>query len=605
MSTKLVLEVSINAGCCSLSIQTYSICCDAGTFPLELFELHKTLEKLHLSWNLLIGTIPSAIDRLSFLTEFHVAGNDFHGTLPASIGYMENLEKIRLDETLISGVLPAKELSYLPRLQSFSASRDAKSGRKIVGNLPAFDKVPSLDSLFLNGQELSGSIPQNFLSSSVDIREVVITDNELTGAVPLQLDSLENVNLELAGNRISDLPKQFCDNGSWMRGNVAKFNDSCDAILCAPGSYNRYGRSIDEDTQCTPCDNTNIALAPYFGSTTCEAPKDQRSILTELFNACQGRQWYRNDYWTSNADVCDWYGVGCDNGQVVLLNLDSNNLKGRIPSSVFRLPKLQVLWLNSNRVTLDFSNIYQATNLLDLRLDSTGLHSIDGIGQARSLTALSLAFNGIRGRFPAEIFQLQNLRYLVMNSNVMTGLLPNVFGNLRYLRYLKLDRNIFVGPIPSFQDSPSLTHLYLGANELSGTIPNSLLGGVASTAAVRIDLSRNRLEGTIPDSLARFEDLRLLDLTQNEITAIPELLCSKKDLNDGAVGKYGCDAILCPAGTVNSVGRRQDELPCKSCRENDPDQLGQAVCGDTTSGSLAIKVAFSFISAMACLFEIM
>ena len=577
----------------------------AGTFPVEVLELHATLEKLHLSWNMLVGTIPLSIDRLSLLTDLQIAGNDFHGALPSGIGVLENLEKLRIDETLISGILPAAELSYLPRLQSFSASRDVKSGRKIVGQLPPFDKVPSLESLFLNGQDISGPIPSNFLSSSIYAREVILTDNEITGTVPLELDTHENINLELAGNMISSLPQTFCDNGSWMRGTVGKLNNSCDAILCAPGTFSRYGRAASNEDACLPCDDHNTAIAPFFGSTTCEAPPaDQRSILLELFHSCQGRSWYRNDYWASSANVCDWYGVGCDDGEVVLINLDSNNLRGRIPSSIFRLGKLQVLWLNSNRVTVDFTNIYQATNLLDLRLDSTGLRSIEGIGQARSLTALSLAFNGIRGRFPAEIFQLGNLRYLAMNSNVMTGLLPNVFGNLRYLRTLKLDRNIFVGPLPPLEQSPALTQLYLGSNELSGTIPHNLLGGLASQApTIQIDLSRNRLEGSVPESLGRFEQL-ILDLTQNEITEIPSELCAKRKWNDGSVGKYGCDAILCPVQTANPAGRRQDNLPCHICRENDSNHLGQAVCGGTSgstrmhlalTGYLSIAIAFCLV----------
>lgn len=549
---------------------------------------------------MLVGTIPAVIDRLSKLADFQITGNDFHGTLPSGIGFLENLEKIRMDETLISGALPATELSYLPRLQSFSASRSVKSGRKLTGEIPPFDKVPALESLFLDGQDLSGSLPHNFLSASIYVREVVLTDNEITGSLPLELDTHENVNLELANNKISSLPVAFCDNDSWMQGNVGTlsnlngssmqghnggFNNSCDAIMCAPGTFNRYGRAVNADEMCQPCDGQNVELAPYYGSITCEAPADQRSILIDMFNSCQGKQWYRNDYWGSAADVCDWYGVGCNNGDVVLINLDANNLRGHIPASVFRLPKLQVLWLNSNRVSVDFANIYEATNLLDLRLDSTGLRSLEGIGQAQSLTVLSLAFNGIRGRFPSEIFRLNNLRYLAMNSNVMTGLLPNLFGNLRYLRTLKLDRNIFVGPLPPFEQSPAMTQLYLGANELSGTIPHSLLGGLSSQApAIHVDVSRNRLEGSVPESLGRFENL-VLDVTQNQITEIPSTLCSKSNWNNGNVDKYGCDAILCPARTSNSAGRRQDNLPCRPCHHIDSDHLGQTVCGGATSGA--------------------
>jgi Leucine-rich repeat (LRR) protein len=574
-----------------------------GTFPKEVFDFQKTLERLHLSWNMLVGTIPTAISQLSTLTDLQITGNDFHGPLPSEIGYLESLEKLRLDETLISGVLPTTELSYLPRLQSFSASRDSKSGRKLEGSLPSFDKVPNLESLFLDGHDLSGSIPNDFLSASTYAREVVLTDNQLTGTVPLELDAHDDINIELADNKITGLPVQFCDNGNWMRGNVANFNNSCDAIMCPPGTFNRYGRSLDDDTVCEPCNGGDQSMAPFYGSTTCEEPIDPRTILTELFNACQGHQWHHNDYWLSAANVCDWYGVGCHNGEIVLLNLDSNNLRGQVPSSLFRLTKLQVLSLSSNHITVDFSNVGDAINLMDIRLDSTGLQTVEGIGQAKALTALSLSFNGIRGRFPLEILQLGNLRYLAMNSNSMTGLLPTSFGELRYLRTLKLDRNVFVGPLPSFSESPALTTLDLGSNEFTGTIPSTLLAGVAGkTPMMKIDLSRNRLEGSIPASLVRFDHM-VIDLAENHLTDISPALCLKNNWNDGNVGKYGCSAILCPPKTSNPTGRRQASLPCRKCRANDSDHLGKVVCGDsaasTTAGRSGLLVALGLLTT-AC-----
>jgi len=49
-------------------------------------------------------------------------------------------------------------------------------------------------------------------------------------------------------------------------------------------------------------------------------------------------------------------------------------------------------------------------------------------------------------------------------------------------------------------------------------------------------------------------------------TNMSEELCFKKKWNDGDVGRYGCDGLICPPGTYNNLGRRnEDENLCKTC----------------------------------------
>jgi hypothetical protein len=92
-------------------------------------------------------------------------------------------------ENFFSGQIPT-ELSSLPRLKGLSFSRLVKSGRKLSGGLPAFDKTPQLQSLVLNGNELTGSIPSNFMSSASGARFVDLSSNFLTGSVPVGLDTI-------------------------------------------------------------------------------------------------------------------------------------------------------------------------------------------------------------------------------------------------------------------------------------------------------------------------------------------------------------------------------------------------------------------------------
>lgn len=557
-----------------------------GPFPQELISI-TTLESLHLNWNFLIGTLPTNIGALNKLKYLHLAGNDFHGSIPSSIGLLTKLEELVLGNCLLSGTLPASELSRLPQLEYLSIGRTAKSGRKIAGPLPAFNKVPMLDFLSLESNELTGSIPSDFLASSTEIQEVVLNHNNIVGEIPVGLAPRTSLRLSIMDNEVSAVPQEYCTNNYWVKESISIFNNSCDALLCAPASANDFGRGVDLNNPCIPCNNTKGA--PFYGSTTCDSQPDERAVLVDMFQQLNGPKWYRNDYWLSPTSVCDWYGVMCDRGRVMAINLELNNLRGIFPSQVFRLPKLQMLWLNNNNLQIDFTDIGQAKNLLSLRIESTGFKSMDGIGQATSLTALSIAYNQLTGAFPNELLLLENIRYLNLNSNAFTGPLPASLGTLRYLRNLQLNHNLFNSSLPSFADSQSLSQISMSGNKLTGTIPTDFIRSVPTNLPLRIDLSNNLLEGSIPAVLGRFEQANF-SLKQNRFTSLHPSLCNKTSWNGGDVGWYGCDAILCPFGTSSTIGRHSKDNPCISCAQADSQYLGQDACGSSKESSASWRM---------------
>jgi hypothetical protein len=58
---------------------------------------------------------------------------------------------------------------------------------------------------------------------------------------------------------------------------------------------------------------------------------DELQILYDLYDSTDGDNWYFNTNWKSDLPLENWYGVDIyDNGQVHLINLDSNNLHGMI-----------------------------------------------------------------------------------------------------------------------------------------------------------------------------------------------------------------------------------------------------------------------------------
>jgi Leucine-rich repeat (LRR) protein len=507
----------------------------SGEFPSELFELSDSLESLDISNSYIVGTLPSLIGTLTNLKRLSATSNDFHGTIPSEIGQLSILEEFDLSENLLSGPLPNKELSSMTRLRNLSLSRKAKSGRKLSGPLPSWEtSMLAIEMIQLDGNELTGTIPENFLASSSRVQSVNISGNRFTGALP------------------STLPFVL------YAGNVS------DKLIQEP----------------------NV---------------DEGQVLTEIFELCGGAKWLRRDYWMSKVDFCSWHGVGCsDDGRVILLNLQSNNLVGVMPKSVFNLPRLEILWLSKNpALEVTFENVTFSGVLRDLGLASTTLPSLRGLGRAKSLTSVDASNCSLGGTFPLEILELENLRKLSLSDNALEGSFPPSLASLPYLRILDAENNQFSGSLPSFRDSITLRLIRLGYNKFQGNIPDIFLERVPSFAAPKIFLAGNQLTGPLPQDWKRLENLTL-DIRDNLIDAIPNVFCLKAGWNDGAVGRYGCGALACPPGKANRHGRQSPEYPiCVTCPAAKR-FFGQTDCAaDHVSHHVVFKFCLSLLLFMS------
>ena len=404
---------------------------------------------------------------------------------------------------------------------------------------------------------------------------------QISGAVPQELaDGLPPFQMELEGNEIVSLSDSFCEKKSMMSGAVAKFG--CDAILCKPGSASQFGRQNSTDSNCEPCDD-----AKFWGSTQCGNEFSEKKILMKFYESCIGEKWYQKSNWNDDGiSICKWQGISCnDDGQVNAIRLGSNNLGGSPPPELFDLPKLRWLWLHSNPMQFSFESIGSAKELIELRLDSTELFSLQGIGAAASLEILDLRFNNIK-EIPEELLQLTQLESLSIANNEIYGKLPNNLDNLKNLKALRLGSNKIFGKLPSFEGFTRMQVLDLSQNDLSGTIPSSFMINRAGIFLhLEINLASNELTGAVPVELDKFQALTLY-LRDNKFTGIPEELCDddNSQWNSGGVGKYQCDAILCPPGKYSSLGRQRDEKTvCTNCDKSI--YYGQSFCGEEKAAS--------------------
>eukprot|EP00978_Attheya_sp_CCMP212_P004240 scaffold9310_cov51-Attheya_sp.AAC.4 len=140
--------------------------------------------------------------------------------------------------------------------------------------------------------------------------------------------------------------------------------------------------------------------------------------------------------------------------------------------------------------------------------------------------------------------------------------------NLHTLRIDQTDKSGdgITGKLPSFNGMIKLRELSLSSNSISGVIPSNFLSGITDKSEpLEINLSFNNLSGSIPVDLKEFIAIDL-NVVQNEISGIPDVLCSKSIWMNGEVGLVkSCDAIMCKPKFWSLSGRASYKKPCRDC----------------------------------------
>ncbi|MEJ2759721.1 MAG: hypothetical protein P8046_14675, partial [Anaerolineales bacterium] len=80
-------------------------------------------------------------------------------------------------------------------------------------------------------------------------------------------------------------------------------------------------------------------------------PVDQCEALVAIYQSTHGDDWDNQTGWLEDENVCNWYGVSCNGGTIVALDLFGNNLSGPLPLEIGGFPDLKTLTLNDNSLT--------------------------------------------------------------------------------------------------------------------------------------------------------------------------------------------------------------------------------------------------------------
>ena len=240
-----------------------------GPFPHEVFRLKK-LKVLRATYNHgITGTLPTEVGQLTHLRELEFSYNSFTGKIPSELGLLTQAEFVSLDDNKFEGRLPP-ELQNMVNLQYLSINNERNNSGYITGNLHSFPDCTNLKELYLNGNGLSGTIPADLLANSEVLdKEVTISleYNDMRGKIPEDLTRFEKLNLELKGNKFTNISNKVCNKKKWMKGMVAEYG--CAAILCPEGTSNVFGREV-RNHPCIPCPNGELD-APHLGSFNCRS----------------------------------------------------------------------------------------------------------------------------------------------------------------------------------------------------------------------------------------------------------------------------------------------------------------------------------------------
>ncbi|MDE0257186.1 MAG: Ig-like domain-containing protein [Gammaproteobacteria bacterium] len=276
-------------------------------------------------------------------------------------------------------------------------------------------------------------------------------------------------------------------------------------------------------------DDAPEPLSPFtetVPSAQASLAEPDRAALVEFYHATGGDQWRRRGGWLSDDPIGTWHGVRVEGGRVVRLELNDNNLRGRLPKVVAELSGLRVLRLDLNRLWGrippewgDLSELREL-GLLSNLLSGTIPSELKRLSR---LQVLELRYAGLEGPLPAWLGELTDLYELGLSGNYFDSPIPPELGNLRNLSTLYLSDAEVWGPIPpELGNLSKLRDLSLTDNHFSGPIPPEL-GRLAGLR--RLFLSRSNLSGPIPSELGNLTDLDVLWLDDNNLAGpIPEAL---------------------------------------------------------------------------------
>ncbi|KAM7473904.1 hypothetical protein LguiB_021147 [Lonicera macranthoides] len=415
-------ELSRLANLCFISLGENNL---TGTIPSSLFNI-STITDFFTTVNQLTGTLPANIGlTLPNLQRFGFGVNNFHGEIPGSFSNASQLQILDLSRNMLTGQVPAN-LGSPQNLQWFNIEKNLL-GTNATDNLSfitSLSNCTNLQGLSLSVNNLGGEIQSSIGNLSIQLNELYLGYNHISGIIPAAIESLANLYiLQLANNLLSGpIPNSFGKlqnlqvlalNGNKLQGQIPSSLGNITPLYVLALSDNMLeGNILASIGNCKKLNQLDLSHNNLIGP----IPDNVVSIFSLSF----------------------------------VLNLSRNSLTGSLPVAVGRLKNINALDVSNNKFTGSIP---------------------ETIAACLSLEYLYIQGNFFQGIIPSVLAALEGIRELDFSRNNLSGEIPEDIEKLPYLQYLNISFNELEGEVPkkgAFGNASAIS--ILGNSKLCGGI---------------------------------------------------------------------------------------------------------------------------------------
>ncbi|KAG4123116.1 hypothetical protein ERO13_D11G308150v2, partial [Gossypium hirsutum] len=195
-----------------------------------------------------------------------------------------------------------------------------------------------------------------------------------------------------------------------------------------------------------------------------------------------------------------------------LFFVSNNQLNGQIPLSIGQLSSLEKFVASENQLNGQIPlSIGQLSSLEEFDVSENQLNGQIplSIGELSSLKLFDVSKNQLNGQIPLSIGQLSSLEVFDVSENQLTGTFPLSFGRLESLETLDC---------PLQRVFPTLVFLILSNNSFSGSLFELLCNSSSRKRMEVLYIDKNLISGDIPDCWNHWQDLIMIDLSENHFS---------------------------------------------------------------------------------------